>query len=118
MLRRWRYLAAQRSGKVRLGITTAAIGILAIVVATVLTQWQSQIYTAAQKLAVGAAHLDVLPVAVIVGAFLIVAAAVIYLWPLPRTHSYLTTNPRRIPRVAVYLDYENQLPNAAIWPVR
>jgi hypothetical protein len=114
--RRWRYLAAQRSGRVRVTITAVGVSMLAIVVATVLTQWQSQIRSATQTVATGLAQVGVLPVAVMLGLVLLVAATVICVTPLPKTHSYLATNPHRIPRVAIYLDYENQLPNAAIQP--
>jgi hypothetical protein len=47
---------------------------------------------------------------------LLAAALALYVAPLPRAHSYLATNPQRIPRVAIYLDYENPLPNTAVQP--
>jgi hypothetical protein len=112
----WRYLAAQRSGRVRLAIVSTGTGLLAIIVAATLTLWQTQVRDAAHSLVTWLALIGFLPVSTILGGILLIAAVILYTAPLPRTHSFLATNPRRISRVAVYLDSENQLPNAAIKP--
>ena len=114
--RRWRFLAAQRSGRVRQTLVFAGMGLLIAALATAATQWQSQIRDTVRFVFAELATLGLAPVPLILGGILLVAALIIYLAPLPKTHSYLATNPQRIPRVAVYLDSENQLPNVAIEP--
>lgn len=113
-VRRWRFLAAQRSGRVRWALTYVVMGLLVTALAAIATAGQSQIREAARAFLVELAPVGLAPVPALVGGTLVIAGLLIYLTPLPRTHSYLATNPRRIPRVAVYLDAENQLPNAAI----
>ncbi len=115
--RRWRFLAAQRSGRVRHAFLFAGIGILVIALTTVLTQWQSQLREAGQTLIAALTPLGMAPVAALVGGALLVLALAIYLTPLPKTHSYLATNPQRIPQVAIYIDSENQLRNVTLQPL-
>lgn len=115
--RRWRFLAAQRSGRVRQTVFFASVGILVVALATALTLWQSQIRTFAGLALAELAPLGLAPVSVIIGGLLVAAALIIYLAPLPKTHSYLATNPQRLPTHAVYVDLENRLPNAALKPL-
>ncbi len=114
---RWRYFWSRRSQRrTLLALVFALAGLLATIYLALPPDGQRQVVSGLLTVAHGLSLLGPRPVLAVGVALCIVLSLAFIFVPSYRRHSYLTTAPSIVPPVSVYLDAENQLPEAAIRP--
>lgn len=114
---RWRYFWSRRSRRrTALALALAVVALLVLIYLALSPDGQRQVLAGLSSVAQGVSSLGLIPVLVMCVTLCTLVSVALMIVPSYRRHSYLATAPTIIPPVSVYLDAENQLPEAAIRP--